>query len=76
MSDNLNTLKEIDNEVKRICIDNLPKGLHFEKDGSCWECVNESGSLGWRWRPMNWKAFAKEFPEGEMTDFYPAHITN
>jgi hypothetical protein len=65
----------MDNEMSYsvpIRVDSLPEGLHWEIDGSCWECIKESGeSKGWRWRPMNLKAFAKEAPEGEMTDFYP-----
>lgn len=53
-----------------ITLGNLPDGNRWEADGSCWEAVAEQGEPnGWRWRPKNWKAFAKEGPEGEMTDF-------
>lgn len=55
-----------------ITIDNLPTGNLWESDGSCWEAVIEPREeRGWRWRPKNWKALAKEGPEGEMTDHFP-----
>lgn len=53
-----------------ITVDNLPIGPRWEADGACWKAVIEDGEpKGWRWQPMNWEAFAKEGPEGEMTDF-------
>lgn len=57
-----------------ITVDNLPKGPHWESDGACWEAVRENpvtSGCEWRWRPLNWLAFAKEVPEGEMTDHLP-----
>lgn len=57
----------------KITPDNLPKGLWWEDDGSCWRAIVDEhcGEQGWRWQPANPKAFAKETPEGEMTDFVP-----
>lgn len=61
-----------------ISRDNLPVGLWFEQDGSCWRAVecepHPITGLDWRWGPANMKAFAKEGPQGEMTDHVP--ITN
>lgn len=58
--------------VVPITVSNLAKGSHWEEDGSCWEAVLDHGAAkGWRWRPNNWKAFAKEGPEGEMTGHSP-----
>jgi hypothetical protein len=56
-----------------ITADTLPNGLHWEADGSCWEAIRCNRAVqgcDWRWRPMNWKAFAKGEPEGEMLDVY------
>jgi hypothetical protein len=53
-----------------ITRDNLPEGLQWEEDGACWRAERDNyDPRGWRWSPRNYKAFAKEEPEGPMTDF-------
>ncbi len=59
-----------------ITLDNLPRGLRWEEDGSCWECVTCDPKVfgcEWRWQPKNWKALEKGEPEGVMHDFPPNH---
>jgi hypothetical protein len=50
----------------------VPTGHWWEDDGSCWRAVCDefADARGWRWRPENWKAFAKERPEGPLRDYY------
>ncbi len=58
-----------------LTLGNLPKHPLYEADGSCWQAIKwPSEPRGWRWQPMNWKAFAKEEPEGETTEFPPGGI--
>lgn len=55
-----------------ITLNNLPKGLYWEEDGSCWSCaLCDKNSCGceWRWQPENLKALAKEKPEAHMCNF-------
>lgn len=57
-----------------ITENNLPIGLWWEKDLSCWEAVKcDAVKFGcvWRWQPMNWQAFDKLKPEGKMVNYYP-----
>lgn len=54
-----------------ITADNLPIGLLWEDDGCCWRAIRENPATAgcdWRWRPENWRAFAKGEPDSEMTD--------
>jgi hypothetical protein len=66
---------EVTSTTKRIDRDHLPTGHWFEEDGSCWQAeVCEQHPLtgrDWRWSPLNFKAFAKEEPQGEMLPHYP-----
>lgn len=49
----------------------LPDGNLWEADGSCWQArVDARETKGWRWFPMNWDAFAKGEPTGEMGDCF------
>lgn len=52
----------------------LPDGNLWEADGSCWQArVDAREPKGWRWFPMNWTAFGKGEPTGEMVAyFWPA----
>ncbi len=53
---------------------NLPEGLWWEEDKSCWKavaCNPEELGCDWRWQPMNWKAFEKFKPESKMINYYP-----
>ena len=53
---------------------NLPPHPVWETDGACWKaivCDPATQGCDWRWQPLNWTAFAKAGPEGEMSDIPP-----
>lgn len=64
---------EIITEVVALTSDNLPEMPLWEDDGCCWKAEKLAVSMmepaGWRWKLMNWPAFAKGFPTGEMHKF-------
>lgn len=63
---------EITSHTEPLALNNLPKGNVWEADGACWQAeIDPRLPNGWRWRPMNLKAFWRRKPRGEMTDFYP-----
>lgn len=64
---------EIIHNNTKITADNLPIGPRWEQDGSCWEAKKWplAAAPGWRWCPMNAKAFGKGEPQGDMTDHPP-----
>lgn len=54
-----------------ITLDNLPRHPLQEEDGAFWRAIREpSDPKGWRWQPLNLKAFGKTGPTGPMTDYY------
>lgn len=60
---------------KAITIDMMPIGPMWEADGACWRAdIDAAEKSGWRWHPLNWEAFAKENPEGEMSELHPANL--
>ena len=51
-----------------ITIAMMPIGPLWESDGACWKAdLDPAEAKGWRWHPMNWKAFGKGEPQGEMS---------
>lgn len=55
----------------KITLDNLPGRPLWEEDGACWRAILEPFEpKGWRWQPLNLKAFGKAGPTGPMTDYY------
>ena len=52
---------------------NMPKCPMMENDGATWlATVDEfAEGNGFRWRPLNWIAFGKEKPTGELFDHVP-----
>jgi len=62
---------ELSSTTIKLTRHNLPLGIFWEEDGSAWSASitnHQVEGCDWRWRPLNWKAFAKERPDGEMTD--------
>lgn len=62
----------ITTQVVPVTKDNLPVGVWYEGDGAAWQAVLDSGEQkGWRNQPMNWTAFGKGEPTGEMWPHMP-----
>lgn len=62
-------------ETRPITLADMPIGPLWEDDGACWKadkCEPKVFGCEWRWHPMNWIAFEKGEPSGEMTDHPPS----
>ncbi len=61
-----------------ITVDDLPKGLRWDKDGACFEaetCNPVTTGCEWRWAARNWKAFARGEPDYPLYDHLPFRLT-
>lgn len=68
----MNHIDNIRSVTMPITLDMLPSPTLWEQDGSCWRAdVDEQEAKGWRWFPLNWSAFAKGEPQGELSEFPP-----
>jgi hypothetical protein len=59
-----------DEFIERYGWDAMPKGPYEEYDGSVWRIIEaenpELEGRKWRWQPLNWTAFGKGEPTGEL----------
>lgn len=62
-----------------IDINNLPKGLYWDKDGACYQaklCNIDPADNGWRWAARNPLALGKGYSGQELHPHYPYKDTS